>query len=271
MIFQEPPKYDFETGIIYYHTGDVSSYISEGQSFLKEPHPNHEKWDNFSMHDGALQIYFSHHVLLAIFHHFNETKSVKFMMNNNNLFAQSPYKLDIQHLGIAAPSLYSNYSRDEVVIIQGVVTELDFDQTADIFNGTFYLSLSFHLNRTLEKVFGYDCFYKYENLLFPYTDQKLNVMLGELSLSDITLHGHYGVIDEGTLRSWTEWTFNKYMQQTPYILFQNSIDFSGVFSNSTISVVPDNGILIAGQPHAAFKEGVPKNFKEIIAKMVKNN
>ena len=104
LLYLENPKYDNQKGIIYYYCGEIDDPVTKG--FLKEPQYNHVKWDSFNSSDGDLQVFLGHHILSEMFSDISDSKSLKFFLNGSNLPANSSFNLDIESLGLIAPSKY---------------------------------------------------------------------------------------------------------------------------------------------------------------------
>lgn len=115
------------------------------------------------------------------------------------------------------------------------------------------------------------------NLLPIYVNQTFNIRLDSplkceiiniVALPEI----EYGLVNKFTLEIWTEDTINSYLNKDPLKIFKTNIDFSKYFSNSSLIIVPDQGILLAGEaikinkdraiPHKNFVDSLYRQFKK---------
>jgi len=268
MIYLENPSYKKDKGVIYYHSGDVLKPISN-QTLSVGPQPNHDKWENFTASDGSMQIFMNHHVLLELFKDISDSKSFKFIMDDTNIPANSSFKMDIEHLGMIAPIFDHLYARDEKLSLHAHAENIDFDMLEAGYSGSFTMKFVVYLKEIA--IFQYSCVVEY-TLEIPYVEQKLNVKLTKWSLGEMRIiGGNYGVVDEATLRTWTLDTIHKALTKKPFSLFSEDVDFSTQFVKSKLIPVPNNGIVIAGDPISSIKNEVPKDFVSLLLNAFKRN
>ena len=144
----------------------------------------------------------------------------------------------------------------------------------DTFTGFFNLEVNLLVQDKV--IFMYDVEFYYQ-LVLIYSNQTFNIKIDSpLEMTDITLIELpdksivYGNVNAKILELWTEQAINYSYEKEQMNLFKNNLNFSKYFKNSRLIVIPNQGIVFAGDAQIPYQSKVPVNFVENLFLNLKN-
>ena len=220
----------------------------------KEYHAKYQSTPNFD-------------ILEQIVNDISETNSIKFRVENKNLPLNCIFRLQIEYLGHIIPKVYDEFARDVEIFVTLNVTQIQLKMNGNNLIGE--LNLEYNIYSKEKLLLSYNILYDF-GLLPIYQNQLFDLILNGLKIKDTTVvYNPYGMLDEENLRTYSSDSLNNYLQENPFYLFRQHLDFNTIFDNSKLIVVENEGIVIGGNRNNFSTSGSTKNVKRMIISMIK--
>ncbi len=237
MTYDRKPR-QFGTYMIFYRMGNINGHDS--------PHkePTGFKKDSY-------QLIISKQVFIDFLNDLSNDGLLDYTVNTKNRPSDLPFHMDIQSLGQVIPSLYDEYSRNDLCEVWSKLTSFKFNEDESSNKGTFTLLSEVYHKATMRKLLTFQ-----SNFLFTLKtavntdDLMMNFYIdNSVDIVSVKVLSPVGpTVYVPTLKNWVETTIRSYFIISPYYLLETPLDFSDYFK--TISKVSNdqNGLLIFGTP-----------------------
>ncbi len=166
-----------------------------------------------------------------------------YSINSFNLYADSPFDLNIDFLANVIPEVSDTYSRIQKIEIYNVVRNVTFDQTVnDKF--LFTVNIDSHIKEKTQEsiIFKLSSTVNIE-LKALISGLNLNFYFNSVNLQNIKIiSNNYAVVNLSVLNDYISGYYNLYFRKNPFFyLFKRPIDLSGYTSNILASTFSEYG------------------------------